>query len=276
MELRDIQFIFNRALSRVFCAKKLLSTFLILLLCGIMIVFFRGISLQTGQWIALSLNFLPVFLCAGVLLATGIILTRIYHDEIKKKETSYRKIINNSWDVIIGAGYLAVPVILIYLLLWMLLGVFFLLNDIPGLGHLFSVVLSFGPFLLNLGAIILCVFSISMLFVITPIIALRGINRIQLAQTFAKRFHENLFYNIVLGIIAMVPFWFVFTLLSISAAMTGQICETCGTPLYTIMQWFFVMIPFTAALTPAVIFFFNFAAESHVLLLKAPRRSVGL
>lgn len=269
MELRDIQSIFNRALTKIFNAKKLLFCFLVLLLCGVMIIFCRGIALQTGQWVAMSLNFLPVFICSGILLATGIILTRIYHDEIKKKGASYRKVINNSWDVIIGAGYLAVPVILSYLLLWMLLGIFFLLNEIPGVGHLFSVILSFGPFLINLGALILCVLSISMLFVLTPILALRGINRIQLAQTFAKRFNDNLFYNILLGIIAMVPFWFVFTLLSGAAALTGQICLTCETPLYTIMQWFFIMIPFTAALTPAVIFFFNFAAESHLLLLRA-------
>ncbi|MES2123025.1 MAG: hypothetical protein V4492_09700, partial [Chlamydiota bacterium] len=34
------------------------------------------------------------------------------------------------------------------------------------------------------------------------------------------------------------------------------------------LQWFFIMLPFSALLTPALIFFFNFAAESHVLMLK--------
>lgn len=239
MDLTDIQTIFNRALSRTFCAKKLLLVFMVLLLCGILIVFFKGIALETGQWIAMSLHFLPVFLCAGLLLATGIILVRIYHDEVKNKTVSYLKTVSNSWDVIIGAGYLSIPIILSYLLLWMLLGIFFLLNDLPGFGPFFSVILSFAPFLLNLGAITLCVLSLSMLFVVAPIVALRGMNRIQLAQILAKRFHSDLFFTLFLGMIGMLPFWLLFGMLLMAANLTGQVCDHCDTPLYTIMQWFF-------------------------------------
>ena len=33
-------------------------------------------------------------------------------------------------------------------------------------------------------------------------------------------------------------------------------------------QWFFIMLPFAILLAPAVVFFFNFSAECHALMLK--------
>ncbi|MBA3957761.1 MAG: hypothetical protein H0X51_05130 [Parachlamydiaceae bacterium] len=266
MDLRDIQFIFNRAWSLTFNRKKLLSVFVILMLCGILVVFFKGLALHTGQWVAMSLTFLPIFLCAGVLLSTGVILIRIYHDEVKKRPHSYRSIVFKSWDLIMGTAYLSIPLILAYLLLWMMLGVFFLLNELPGVGGFFGVILAFAPFLLNLGALFLCVISLSTLFFIAPVVALHGINRIQLSQLLTQRFQQDMFLNLFLATIAACPLLLITGLLTIAAMMTGAICYTCPTPVYVILQWFFVMIPFTAVLTPGVVFFFNFAAEAHVLI----------
>ncbi len=268
MELDDIQFIFNRALTHTFFKKKLLSVSCILLACGLLVVFFRSLAIHAGQWIGLSLTFLPIFLCAGVLLATGIILVRIYHDELKNKPINYKKLLGESWEIAIGAGYLSVPLILGYLLLWMLLGIFFLLNDIPLVGNFFGAVLAFAPFLLNLGAILLCTLSISMLFFVAPVIALRGGNRLQLAEFVAQRCQHNMFFNLFLATIAALPLLLLLGLLLIAAAITSATCSICDAPMYSLIQWFIVMIPFTALLSPAVVFFFNFSAESHVLLQK--------
>lgn len=271
MTLSDIQFIFNRALAHTFIKKKLLSVFLVLLLCGVLVVFFRGLATNAGQWFILSLTFLPIFLCAGFLLSTGIILVRIYHDELKKKTISYRAIVGKSWDIVIGSTYLSIPIILSYLLLWMLLGIFFLLNDIPGLGMFFGVILAFAPFLINLVSLVLCVLSVSMLFFVTPIVALKGLNGIQVSQTLAKRFQNDTFLNILLAMIAATPLLLILGLLIAAAILTGTVCYTCDHPLYITLQWFVMMIPFTAMLAPAVIFFFNFAAEAHVFLQKKSR-----
>lgn len=272
MDLQEIQTFFNRAWHHTFERKKLLTVFFFTLMCGLLVIFFKGLALQTGQWAAQSLIFLPIFISSGVLLALGVVLIRIYHDEIKKREISYRNVIGKSLDIIIGSAYLSIPIILSYLLLWMLLGVFFLLNDIPGLGGVFSVILAFAPFLLNVAALVLCVISISMLFFITPIIALKGINRIQLAQVLAKRLQEDMFLSLLLATIAAGPLLLLSGLLTLAAYMTGSICYVCDNNLYTTLQWFFIMIPFTAFLSPAIVFFFNFAAESHVRLR---RRRLG-
>lgn len=271
MHLSDIQFIFNRALSYTFEKKKLLLTFIVLALCGVLVVFFRGLSLNANQWLLMSLAFLPLFMCTGVLLALGILLIRIYHDEVKQKPIKYRDILAKSWDIIIGASYFCIPIILTYLLMWMLLGIFFLLREIPAIGGFFVTILAFGPFLLNLGSLILCVLSISMLFFLAPVIALKGANRLIVSQTFMNRFKKDVFSNLLLATFASLPLLVVIGVLSLAAFLTGTICTTCHQVAYTVLQWFVIMIPFTALLSPAVVFFFNLAAEAHVLLQKELR-----
>jgi hypothetical protein len=273
MNLIDIQSIFNRAWAHTFERKKLLLVFVVLALCGILVVFFRGLAINAGHWILMSLTFLPIFLCAGVLLSLGIILIRIYHDEIKNKPIVYSTILGNSLEIMIGASYFSVPIILSYLLLWMMLGIFVLLREIPAVGEFFGVILSFGPFILNLGTLVLCVLSISLLFFVTPVIALNGSNRLRITQILIKRFQSDIFSNLFLAFIAVMPLLLFIGLLILSAVMTGSVCYACENPLHTVLQWFFIMIPFTAILSPAVIFFFNFAAEAHVLLQKQLRES---
>lgn len=268
MNLNEVQFIFNRAASQTFVKKKLFLSFAILFLCGLLVVFFRGLAINAGQWMTMSLTFLPFFLCAGVLLSMGVVLTRIYHNEIKKKPVSYHEIVSNSFEVIVGVSYFSIPIILSYLLLWMLLGIFVLLKQIPGVGEIFSVILVFGPFLLNLVTLVLCVLNLAMLFFVTPIVALKGLNRIRVTEILVNRLKNDIFSNIFLTLIATFPLLVFIGLLMLAAFLTGTVCYSCENPLHNVLQWFFMMIPFTALLSPAVIFFFNFAAEAHVLLQK--------
>lgn len=268
MTLNDAQSMFNRALSMTFSRNKLLLTFAVLALCGLLVVFFRALSINAGQWLFMSLAFLPYFLCAGVLLSLGILLIRIYHDEIKNRPISYSEILSKSWEVVIGASYFSIPIILSYLLLWILLGIFVLLRQVPAVGEIFGVMLAFGPFLLNLGSLVLCLLSLAMLFFVTPIVALKGLNRIYVTQTLVKRLKSDTFSNIFLLFLSIIPLLIVSALLIGAALLTGSFCYACDEPLYSVLQWFFIMIPFTALLSPAVVFFFNFAAEAHVLSQK--------
>ncbi len=271
MNLSDIKFSFNRALALTFSRKKLLLVFTVLALCGLLVVFFRALAVNASQWMLLSLSFLPIFLCAGFLLAMGVILVRIYHDEVKQKPTRYRDIVAKSWETAIGSSYFSIPIILCYLLLWMLLGIFVLLKEIPGIGEFFGVILAFGPFLINLGALILGFLSLSMLFFVAPVIALNGLNRIKVSQIVMRRLREDMFSNIFLAFIAILPLILFVSTLVFAAILTGNVCYACSDPFHQVMQWFIMMIPFTALLAPAVIFFFNFAAEAHVLIQRSLR-----
>ena len=268
MTLDDVRFIFNRAFSKTFIKSKLVLTFVVLVLGGVMAVFFRGVAVDAGQWLSLSFTFLPIFLCAGVIFSLGILLIRIYHDEIKERKVSYKKTLGKSWEVVIGASYFSVPIILCYLLLWMLLGIFVLLSEIPGIGDFFSVILAFGPFLINLGTLVLIVFNLSLLFYVAPILALKGFNRIQVSRVLVKRFKQDIFSNLFLAMIATMPLLALLAVLTLAAFLTGSLCYTCTKPIHMVLMWFFTMIPFTFILSPAVVFFFNFAAEAHVLIMK--------
>lgn len=266
MDFQALSFIFNRALALTFSRKKLLFVFSVLALSGLLIVFFRGLALHAGQWVMLSLTFLPIFICTGILLSMGIVLIRIYHDEIKQRDVNYWQILARSWEVAIGASYFAIPIIFSYLLLWVLLGIFVLLSDIPAIGEFFGAILSFAPFLINLGTLVLCVLSLAILFFIAPLIALKGLEGRMIFQLAINKLEKNLFANLALMFIALLPLVCMVTLLTLAVFLTGTLCVDCNNSIQTVLKWFFIMLPFTAFLTPVVIFFFNFAAESHVLV----------
>lgn len=268
MQLTDLQLSFNRAMGKSFEKSKLLMTFLLLTLCGLLVVFSRALGENANAWMGLSLTFFPIFLSSGLLLALGVILVRGYHDEVTKGEAKYWKILSSSWETIIGASYFALPFLLIYLMLWMFLGIFILLRNIPAVGEFFGVILSFAPFLLNFVTLLLCVAVVAMLFFVSPIIALKGLNRPLVTEILARRFQADLFSNLLFFACALLPLLLYLGLLLASAILTGSFCITCENPIAKVLEWFFIMIPFAALLAPALIFFFNFSAEAFVLFQK--------
>ncbi|MCB1114515.1 MAG: hypothetical protein KDK62_07155 [Chlamydiia bacterium] len=271
MNLNDMRHAFNRALKYTFSPSKTYLVFAVLAMSGLLAVFFRGLASHANLWASLSLLFVPLFIAAGILLSVGILLIRIYHDEIKGKPVQYKDVLSKSWELVIGASYFSLPIILAYLLLWMLLGVFMMLRAIPGIGEFFGAILSFAPFLINFLMLVLAVLNFALLFFVAPILALNGMNRHLVTEVLTKRWNYDIFSNLFLAVIALLPLLVVLSLLILSAVITGSMCVGCDNPYLTVMEWFFVMIPFTALLSPAVIFFFNFAAESHVLLMREVR-----
>lgn len=268
MSLADLSTMFNRALSLTLSMKKNLLVFLVLALSGLLVVFFRGLAWNAGEWIQLSLTFLPIFLCGGVLLSLGIFLIRVYYNDVKNRDIKYRKVIFDSWELLLGASYFAIPVILTYLMLWMLIGIFVLLKEIPVFGSFFSSILSFAPFVLNFGSLILCLLTLLMLFFVSPIIALKSLDRGTVFQIAMQRLEKDPFANIILFLTALLPLVFTLFFLLISIILTSTICKDCNSVPEIVLKWFFTMVPFTAFLSPAVIFFFNFAAEGHVYMQK--------
>ncbi len=258
----------TRALEFTFVKKKLLLTTLTLLLCGILIVFCMGLAIQTSFWLALSLSFLPVFISGGVLTGLGVILIRAYHNEIKFRDFRYTSLILESSEIVITSSYVFMPVVLLYLLMWMTLGLFFLLQEIPLIGQFFGVAFAFGPFLLNLGSIVLCLFSIYLLFVMTPLFALRKEPRMATFYLLIEEMRSHIFTRVVLLGFSLVPLLFSLTLLFLAAKMTTWGYMGTQSDLQMILQSLIIMVPFCCILSPSVVFFFSMAAETHVVLQK--------
>lgn len=271
----EIENIFNRSFRYALTRKKFLCLFPVLVVCGLLIVFCRALSYNANQWLSMSLAFLPVFLCSGLLLSAGVILTRLYFHEIKGNEVNYRNLINQSVQLLIGISYLTLPLMLTYLLLWTLMGVFHLLMEIPAVGHYIGVLFAFAPFLLVFGSLILSLICLLSLFYITPEVALKNGVNLKLAEDVYNRIKQSFLSNIILFLIGMGPLLIAVGLLMASAMMTGLNYHESGDALSMTLKWFFVMVPFCLLLTPAVQFFFNFATESYGLMHKKLSLSVS-
>ncbi|MCI5052702.1 MAG: hypothetical protein MRY21_06175 [Simkaniaceae bacterium] len=260
--------IFNRALSKAFSKKKFLLLFPVLVVCGLSIVFSRALAYGASKWIKLSLVFLPVYVSSGVLLGVGILLARIYYREVKGLALRYRNVVRESAQLLIGVSYLSLPLLLAYLILWTLMGIFYLLKQMPAIGEVIGIVLSFAPFLLMLCTLLLGVLSFFVLFFATPHIALKDEIGISLGEEIISRLRADPFSNIVLFLMGILPLVIISLVLSLAAMMTGLNYAPTESLLTTSLLWFFIMLPFSALSTPGVIFFFNFATESHALLKK--------
>ncbi|MFA5250856.1 MAG: hypothetical protein WC371_05565 [Parachlamydiales bacterium] len=268
MLLKDVELCFNRAVHYTFSKKKFWIIFPVLILCGILIVFCRALSVGSISWMALSTVFLPIFLCAGVLLAVGTLLCRIYYHEVKSLKFHIHEIFSKSLDLIIGTAYLSFPPILIYLLLWALEGIFLLLKEIPSVGPYMGVFLAVAPFLITLSSILLVIFSLALLFYATPVIAFHEKEKFFVFKRIREITRENVFRSALLFLLAVIPLSLVLLLLILAAYLTNLHYVLGPGLLVVTVKWFFIMIPFCFFLSYAVIFFFNFASESYNLLRK--------
>ncbi len=274
MTLSEIEQIFNRAFSKVFCRKKILFLFPILIACGILTVFCRTLSLGVNHWVWMSLSFLPIFLCTGVLLAAGVLLTKMYIFEVKGMDYKIGKLFTSSLQLIIGVSYLSFPLILTYLILWSVMGIFVLLKQIPAFGDVFGTLLAFGPYLLVLGSFGLAIVSVLLLFFITPHVALKKTLQMNLAAEVTVRLKNSIFSNGLLFFVGLVPLALVLFFLILGAMMTKSSYLTSEAALALSIQWLMMMIPFCLIMTPFVIFFFNFSLESYLLVKKKEKASI--
>lgn len=272
MTYQEIEETFNRALRHSFSRKKSLFVFLILLVCGVLTVFCRAISYNTTPWVKMSLSFLPIFLCTGILLAAGVLLIRMYYHEVKGLSYRFRKLLSQSVQLLIGVSYLSFPLILSYLFLWTLMGVFHLVKGVPGVGEIMGVLLSFAPFLLVFASLMLTLLSVALLFFVTPHVALKSGVHMHIAEEILERMRFSPFSNLLLFTIGLIPLVAGVFFLVLAAMMTGSHYLQDIAPLGMSLGWFFIMVPFTMILTPFVTFFFNFATESFGLLQRKQKK----
>jgi hypothetical protein len=172
-------------------------------------------------------------------------------------------------------AYLSLPLILAYFVLWLLLGVFYLLKAIPGIGDALGVVLSFGPFILLLGSFCLSVLSVTLLFFFTPAIALKSSAQFEMFADLLKKLRTHVFSHAVFFVLGLLPLIFVVGLMILAAFLTGKSYFMAERTFASVVQLFFIMLPFSVLLSPAVIFFFNFSAESHVWMQRQLKKEAA-
>ena len=268
MEFHELQQMCRRAATYTCSQTKLTLSAVTLAACGLMVVMAMGLSLKANDWFSLSLAFMPLFVIASVLTTLGVVLIQGYRDEVKYENASYRDLLLISWKHLIRASYFFLPLMLAYLFLWIILGLFFLLREIPAFGEFFGVILAFGPFLLLFGSLLLSVLAVFLSFVVSPVIALKKIEGFELVQYMQERLQTNVFARVCLFCLASVPLAATAFLLLIAAHLTTSLYTVSENHMQMVLQWFFIMIPFATILSPAVVFFYNLAAETHIYIQK--------
>jgi MFS family permease len=268
MEFADLTEMTKRAAAFTLQKKKLAFTSIVLFFSGLILLFGMAVGISLGPWLSMSLFFIPLFITLGALMGLGVLLIRSYHDEVKQKDSSIKSILLNSWAQMLGAIALFVPIVLGYLCLWVLMGLFLLCSEIPIIGPVFAVLFAFIPFIMNVVVLAVILFAVYLLFSLTPTFALTNFWQdsqfVELVQKAVKR-TSSLAILFVLG---LVPFLFSFGLLLVASLMTMSFIAQDESQLQLVLQWFFIMLPFVLLLTPSVVFFFNMATEAHIYLQK--------
>ncbi|MDR3623601.1 MAG: hypothetical protein P4L16_00470 [Chlamydiales bacterium] len=264
MTFSELSNMFNRAFLHAFSKKKLLFVFVILACSGLFAVICKGIISYVNPWMATMLVFLPF--CAGcaLLFPAGITLIRLYHDEIKRREVSFLKVCMGSWKALTSSLYLIFPLILSYLLLWVFLGFFVFIRGMPVVGTIIEMLFAFVPYLLVLGFLVLGVLAISVLFFVSPLVALNEKDSYRMVPLVISRLKQNVLGNVVFFIVGTLPALIVTVFLLFTAFFVSMEYLPFKCIVQAILQWFFVMLPMALFLSPFVVFFFNFAAEAHV------------
>lgn len=268
MKLKDIAGMFNRAWEYAFNVRKFLFMFLTLIIAGLLFIFFQGIGASASVWLQLALRFFPIFVAAALLMATGTFLIKTYIEEKEQSrddimmgvglKTSYATL----GEPLIKAFYFVVPLLGAFIAFWILLALFILLKAIPYVGVFFGVILAFVPFLLNLAILLLMVAILGVLFFFTPLLAVKNhVDR----KDLLVRLRADLFTHTLSLAIGFVPVWVIWMFVRSAAMLTFDVYSVGDSSLAMIMQAFFMLIPFAAAMSFPLIYFFNFALEAFLL-----------
>jgi len=267
MEAKASRVLFNRAFYGAFDARKNVLISLVLFWGGLLLVFFRALSFGASPWVRLNLIFMPIFLCSGLLLALGVVLVRMYRQEQKQKKWFFQELIVKYGEVILGASYFAVPVALLFLLLWFVVGVFILFSKIPVVGPLFGAFLASVPFLLNSLAISLLIATIAFLFFASPLLAVKQGNFVSILRRIFERFWTDPYQSLSFFFRALFPVLGSGLVLWLSSSMTKGLFPAPN-EFVSVLRMFFMMIPFVLLISPAICFFFNYACEANSELEK--------
>jgi len=259
----NYQLAIKRAFVHAFNVKKIIFAYPFVFLCGLIVVFSKLLALAANRWIMLSLFFLPILFSVAILYVLGIFLNQIYYKELKNAKVSYFDIMKNSFDKVLASLNISISFVLVFLIIWLIFGLLVAIKQIPHLGMFIAGILSFLPFLLIFGTILLCIVDILVLFFAAPIITFNEKKKFTLIKKiFFENFQKNVFESIFQFFIGTAFIFFALFYVYVSAKLTSFLFYI---PIkeYLALKEFFVTILASLFLTPFVIFFFNFSLESY-------------
>jgi hypothetical protein len=246
----------KRAIEASLKKEKTFLAYPVLLLAALITVFVLALLHQAHDWVIFGAIGVPVYLSLGLLGSLSVFIHRLYYHELKGESIDYKEIFKASMNRMWNGVFLALPLILTHLILWVLMGLFYLLQGVPYAGPIIAVLFSMLPFafmmvlsLLPLGAFFILFYG-STFFAFDLKVDLDPVreNPLSIAKNFAIATIPLLLGILFLGGI----YWATMELFGITQNIVALS-----------LQRLFLLIPFTFYLTPFVLFFFHFGLESY-------------
>lgn len=264
MDLKEIAQIFNKAFINSFNLKRSFVAFLILLLSGLSFLLLQTVAIHSFLWMKLFLISSSFFIVIWVMMSGGPVLIRLYTKEKSNEKYDFPASILQFKDLIFRPLYIILPVVLAFFIFCLFSIFCFLLKSIPYVGVLFGIVLAFAPFIFNFSIIMLFLASLAALFFLSPVFACQeNLDLMGLFNSIRRDFFSSLF----LSATAYFSLFVIWKVLVAAMKISLQL-YTCGDG---VVEYFLcslvMMIPFLIVMTPALVFFFIFAYESHRWLI---------
>lgn len=259
MQFSDLESMCTRACRHVFFKTKIWYTALLVTVSALVGFCALSIALWSFDLLKSTLLFLPFVATFLSIMTVGVFLIRAYHDEVKRRKTSYKTVLLNCRQELVTSARFFQPFIALFFLLCVGDIAYFFLRMLPGLQGFFDLVFVLGAILWTFTLFLLCAGSCFFIFCITPSLALKPFSNKELLLYSKEAFQSHLLLRLSLFLVAVAPLVLSAFLLwlSLLAISYDTIWPIGG---------LFVMVEVAALLSPAIIFFFNMAAETHILI----------
>ncbi len=254
----ELEAVLEIAVRRSLTRRSLAITWIALLISGLIFVFCHAISLEIHPWARLGFTFLPYFLSSWVLLLLGALL-------INRKSLSWKATALESLDPLLHTTLLALPSLLLYMISWIALGFFFLIQQIPLLGNILGTILSIGPYLLILALLGLLLIQSLLLFFAPPLIGTNALSPLQFLSQLRAYLTTKPLRHLLCFCIGWIPVLLWAGILFAALQLTETVYLSMQSSLSLGFNLFFLMIPITFFLTPTIAFLFYFSHESYKL-----------
>jgi hypothetical protein len=261
----DIEKMFNRAFKLSFVQQKIFLVTPFLVICSCIFTLCCGHSEEHLSWMRVHLLCLPLFMSLGLLLMVGLVVSRAYQQELEGLIFRVNDIIKDSMPLLQQLSYLAMSFLILYNVLWTLLGGYEIIRSIPLLGVLVETLFAYIPFLLLFSIGILGCLGILHLFCLPPLLVFRSNLRWRSLRLVWERIAFSPFTNALLLLIALAPFACMLSILLCAVQLSGH-STVQSYSLINHIKLFTIALPLSMLIAPLVIFFFHFSVESHLWL----------
>ena len=254
-----MKIVFLKAWRHCLEKQKLLFVFLALTVASLFFSFRNALILQSDIEISLATSSLPLFFSLGIILGIGVLVFQHYYRlNHGRSDQNFLTLLKESFPVFSSSIILSLPLVLIGLCLLFLESTIYFLFKMPIIGQITRTFLPFLPLLFTLGSILLTMLAVLLLFFAPPYILSKKLRKGGVVHMLKSGIKINALPYLL---IALLPSLFIISCFFIADIWVDKNVLYVEYFIQSVIQHFFLSLPYTIALTPCLIFFFHLSCE---------------